>query len=1504
MNRPTHLLRSQDRRAFALVLVLITVSLVAVITAFFLASTSRERTAASVHAESVKLNQLADMPVNLVMGLVNAATRETITEGEIRSWTSQPGMLRTFGPTGDLANVYRLYSWNDLAVAGTNYDPFAAENLPPNAWGTQTAHYIDLNEPLNDVYPILDPRSEGAVEGFSVDESDGVVSGSGSAAPMPVKWLYILADGQWVAPTGGSGDTATFDSSIVTADNPVIGRIAFWTDDETAKVNINTASEGTFWDLPKSGSDDDMQFIANPPVKGEYQRVAGHPSITSLSPVFPELRSVDFYKWSTSGLNTHRTELESIYGMVPRIAWGGSRGGTFPAENQGYDMTFPPPRGWVNSNPPAPTIYPDSDRLYATSEELWFKPNRDRQSALTSHLGVDTFRQRQFFLTANSRAPETTLNGTPRVSLWPITWPYSNAAHRTRDDRWRAPVPSSIPNPDTTPLADNEWMTAEEKLLAFCGSLNWDASQEDRYFFQRQNPESPRHDWDIQRNRDLVGYIRTLMDLPTPGYGGSLSSRIGTSSSDWLALNSFDYSRSLINQGTAPDLNRGVVYSYTGLAWRWGRFTNGPSGNYTSGRVYGGGPEPNAFATVPLRASLNGNTYETLGAFPRLEEVVVMFYATERREPEPPTEPEHTRNPYQWKHLINPGPAFGGIDQAEYPVGSQTTEMRAVVLLDLANMMPGIDHFGPTFWMKVSGGSFLVNGSPIGLPAGSGRSVQMDMSRRVIAPYVVWPLFKGKRPKSFNNSPPSGEEANFWSLLSNAITMDPSATTFDFSGSPLTVSFYAPYSDDINRDPTTDDDQFIQSKVIDFSQWNGQLPVPVAPRWSKFSLKYASNFPPLASGGGYDRPDPSNPNPNGGDLPSGIPSDYTQETRDARWAWSEYAPRLTTNSGQRDRLYSGNLRSNGKYDMQGRPSYLYRLGVIREYETSGNTGDVHDQTQPNLLFSTNLRKRVDACNQRNTAKTRGVFFHEGTDPSALIPPPSGQEWRGWQGGPDAFLTSNDASQMTAYPLVTPYDTIISMVVDDSAAGGGQGDPRLTSQSTFTKISNVISGRTPDEILPATDPGGTNRYYPRPSAAKQFHHLGTPGMSALATGYKIEPALSNGDPFGYVVGLKDNTSGWTGLPAYGHYQGTHAGGDLRADMTLPTNADWTTHPGVHREGGLIERPDQDYQQFSTDTSGADRVPFYNNYALYYQDTTNTTGSTNEISLFSPNRQVTSPIKLGTLPRSDSVGWQTMTFSPHPADSNHPGLPGSSNTAPDHLYLDYFWMPVAEPYPISDRLSTAGKINLNYQILPFTYIKRQTGIHALMKATWVFALPDQTIGFFESGGMRASVPSIPGSAKWTTRHKIDIDETLAAFEQKFQARDVFRSASQLCEVELIPEGQSLSSIDAFWNNHKYTADNAREQPYDHLYSRVTTKSNTFTVHWRVQSLKKARETDAATWNERLDSAVAELRGSSLIERYIDPNATDIPDYATDTSSISSNPLASYYKWRTVTNTQFKP
>ncbi len=103
---------------------------------------------------------------------------------------------------------------------------------------------------------------------------------------------------------------------------------------------------------------------------------------------------------------------------------------------------------------------------------------------------------------------------------------------------------------------------------------------------------------------------------------------------------------------------------------------------------------------------------------------------------------------------------------------------------------------------------------------------------------------------------------------------------------------------------------------------------------------------------------------------------------------------------------------------------------------------------------------------------------------------------------------------------------------------------------------------------------------------------------------------------------------------------------------------------------------------------------------------------------------------------------------------------------------------------------------------------------------------------------------------------------------------------------------------------TGDNARERPYSYIYPRLTTKSNTYTVHYRVQALKKPKGTTQGVWDEKKDKVIGEYRGSTTIERYVSPNDATIPDYPSQPSKISTDPLGKFYKWRVINTRQFAP
>lgn len=273
----------------------------------------------------------------------------------------------------------------------------------------------------------------------------------------------------------------------------------------------------------------------------------------------------------------------------------------------------------------------------------------------------------------------------------------------------------------------------------------------------------------------------------------------------------------------------------------------------------------------------------------------------------------------------------------------------------------------------------------------------------------------------------------------------------------------------------------------------------------------------------------------------------------------------------------------------------------------------------------------------------------------------------------------------------------------------------------------------------------------------------------------------------------------------------------------------------------------------------------------------------LSAFSAQRLLPSPVMFGSLPTGTraQVPWQTLLFRPDPG--NHYG----AQEIPDHLFLDLFWSPVLEPEPVSQPLETAGKINLNHQIIPFGHIHRTTALHAAMKAETLMAIPDSAAASYKTGEHQ----------EHSFRKYIDATATLQLWQnQVFDQGRVFLTPGEICQYPLVPEGEKpdLHSMQSFWAVHRLTGDNSKERPYAYLYSRLTTQSNTFRLHYVVETIKKARSTQAAMFDPAKDQITAREQGSALLRRRLDFQSDKLPDYLTESTP---EPLTKYYQWEII-------
>jgi uncharacterized protein (TIGR02600 family) len=329
-------------------------------------------------------------------------------------------------------------------------------------------------------------------------------------------------------------------------------------------------------------------------------------------------------------------------------------------------------------------------------------------------------------------------------------------------------------------------------------------------------------------------------------------------------------------------------------------------------------------------------------------------------------------------------------------------------------------------------------------------------------------------------------------------------------------------------------------------------------------------------------------------------------------------------------------------------------------------------------------------------------------------------------------------------------------------------------------------------------------------------------------------------------------------------------------------------------------------------------------------------------WSPWNQISSAIAFGSFPsgiygRGPGLGsgqgdptprpWQTLLFCPHPASrttplDQEPGWEANGNRKDhfgfsfprDHLWLENFWMPVVEPEHLGGSFATEGKVNLNHQMVPFTWIERSTALHGALQGVRITAIPT---AFARDIGLKSS-----GMSK-ALRYAVHAENTMKLINQRFQAgADFYRSPSEICDIPLIPErlpnhdygnnvpqppataadlltwwkGQDQNFTDAF----EATGDNTREAPYAQLYPRLTTRSNVFTVHYRVQVIRPSMSATSDGFDDSSGSVVAEQRGSATIERYLPSTARNDTDYMTDSRAS----LDDEYAYRVVNRHTFAP
>jgi len=1644
---------SSRSSASALVVVLCFLVIISGLVLAFFSGVTGGESLLRAETGSLEAGNLADSVSDLVISQIRDGTCGYArgSDGSLDTntplcWASQPGMIRTYNISASTAACWKLYSSPTPVVRG----PFLPENdLPPAGWSGSPALYVDLNMPVvsssGTNYPIVDPtltnRVNGIaiVDGFSISNAP-VLSGATNPAAMPVSWIYVLRDGTLVAPERGGTTKATFSGqNLPSAGNPIVGRIAYWTDDETCKLNLNTAGEGTPWFSPNFSTSLDVAFGRFPPAPGEFDRIPGHPATTSLSPVlwsflglshpaeflggFPAVAGVTTYDASGGSMSPLfagspvPVALSNTLSVIsPNYGWGGSLGGTASVLNGGS------PQPAISSNPPYATVdelaYPSG--LSSSSRSVPSGPVRPSDAA---RLG--------FFLTVSSKAPDLNPFNRPRIAMWPVP----DATH------------AMVANPSAAPAGSNR--SPGDRKIALASTIGTNA-----YYFTRYDATSATNDFS-GRNRTLYNYLRRQMDTPVPGFLGAFSSSekwSGGSTSlqaDQICTLVFDYIRSCINladstSGSSTNLTQSSFsYAYTTPPVLQGtnpvpQMTNG------SGQV------------VPIRiTNPDGKVTGGIGRFPTLAGASLWFIARGANQPPLMCHPNGRPMMYDSSGTTLLSASDGTPSGWAGLILTLIGQTKAKVNPQHPWTCPPSGSLVPQLMTNITLLFFQV---PVPVLASvntftpSSTNVIPDLRQL----FPVYDLSAANTP----GTPPTRAYP----------ALDANAGQFVTIGSP-SKNYISSTNFTLNYPMVL----AMNSTLTSASGFNSRVtPGPVSGIVTHPGLRFLPvQRPTGATAGAFDIL-----NPLYADLGDNLAVGQTRVE-------AAYIPDLVNVSpGETGLLPSLSVAVTGLTSFRinsNAMSFPLVAGFTSSNTPSGIAMNPQDcwlsdpglriylSAATNTLFSTNLLVVSGSTfgfgggTVSHTVLTGGnpvrmvtMAFPDGTFPTPKLPPfyrtasllnypPLLSVTSGGFGSSDSGYTTGDLPSKAALtfnkadPVLGGVHTRLEANLGDGlqsyvfptelgASETNSSDPswpwqaaglnRITSDTV--RSVGVICG-DPRMIAPLTSiPSGFFAPHPLYYASNPVTVSGWPTYVRSAHSLRSGGVPLNGYLGGTLVGTNASWSATSGnfqnyppmtasplaVSLYGPVQGVgggltnffgHAGPRGTDSDFLPEGH--TSLPHVSAECDFTQ---QDFFNVWLAGGDFDNGPGYYSDGPFINKADDGFGSLQAGQAFSrnpwfaadlqpvgagmapPSRIVPSPGILGSLPvgfagMGDSASpdpnmlsqsWLTLQFSPNPnavstsARDSRSLLAGFNNAGgiitnpilPDHLLLDFFRMPVVDPRPLSDAFSTAGKVNMNARIAPFSYIRRETALRGALKSVMITAVdekwgPDYKLRntngfgtasstFYADSTARTAGTSYndfgSASGNFYFHYPVHAGETLKQFDQRFSSGDLFHSPSEICSLWLYPALQpsiadpssstipvvtwdsASANIKSWWYGSPGTArkgltgDNVRERPYVHLYPRLTTQSDTYTVHFRVQSLRQVSvgrksSADWSVWNESSDKVDGEERGSRTIERTIDPTDPTLPDFAGlkdafGTTVSASDPVLmpdKYYRYRVISS-----
>ncbi|NRB74668.1 MAG: Verru_Chthon cassette protein A, partial [Verrucomicrobiales bacterium] len=1563
-------------------------SLTTILVLTFFTLASSEHRASKTYSQGLHAQQVAEQAVNMVV----AQIREATSVGVEKAWASQPGAIRTWDQDGNFDAIYKLYS--DDEMKSTKEGQVSEDYNDLNNWSSRPAHFVDLNEPVirgeKVYYPVVDPtaanipeRWEGGledsdpefgdngVEGFKyhhdvVEEGDfgkkaaTAYSASDGHVPMPVRWIYQLADGTLgnLKDSASGGDSPAFEfqafsgNGVPSEKNQIVSRFAFWADDETTKLNVNTHAGGAAWDLPRAGGIIDRTLAGNQPAKNEWQRYPGHPATTHLSPALSpgyviNLGSLREGDDGMSDRERARDALEMLYKVTPRVVGGGSQSGTRAVD----------PRNREEGD----GLFADSDPLYPSIDDLVMRADRrphqypDGTGNAISEGELGGYIERaKFFVTAYSRAPEVNMFNLPKVAMWPIyDAERSDAEYQTH-------------------------LTPFDRLIHYCASVGG-PSKDDRYdyIFKRRHADHPTYDYDrIPRNKELYEYLEKAMTTQVPGYGARFSDKY---SDDYqqILTQIFDYIRS-------TNAHDDTVY---GDRDRQGERRNNDAEHrtYTNWRNPGGRQGLKGHGQiVPIEI---GDT-KGFGRFYTLSSVQILAICAGQ-----PFGPDVSGNP-----PLGRFPGYVGANDADNFENDVQDFPTGKVFLNLPPMPNQVKREDESTWPDWL--ELLKDSNPEEFEA-AWRPEDWNWQLAYLYPQYMVSVLANPGAAKFSQTWLS--DPGYLSAYKKNPREDGAlrlAETERLVQGMVLFNLFTPsvgwnaINPDMEIEINSDGGLLFQGAdgtnygFLGFSENDG---------WSGGSATYtwATNWVESAQGSRRF----------GGLLPFG----YTLNARGDVIAgaanaggWNYRGSGVFGGGGRAtplDRAYS-NLTdgvrriegtNGGKRDIKNTASnvakaYTYDLVTVPfkidgpKMTFIGGEMDFYFYPGRELSEATAHGEASDETVQEITVKVPGF--------TSLVPsvkyPVAGESdnrlrstfapMMGRKNGRDrlvrdsfGFLERTSISLDPANPRAITAEQKVSVALQTENSGVGHCFGRIGQVNARRSSGKAVMFGPGDIVRSVEVDHGDMRLVAASkviSAGKFF----LPNVDYDNSNERFAHSLTNtmGNAY-WGFRPDDERLIIPDLPqsndnAYRRRAPLPFGSRDSVDVQL--FGDFDNGVGLMIDGPYINKPDEGnvsnlLQKIGNDGGSSGLDPLWDPDVLAEADSLPYFTQPWKIenggaSYFSPNRIVSGPGMFGSLPTNVKSGdpednsegaWRTLLFRPSVEGNGYTAHPGRGEEEggqglPDHLLMDLFWMPVVEPYAISEPLSTAGKVNMNFQMAPFLHIHRSTALRGVFRSEYMSCIPAAFHKDYKHnhGLGRKRGPQDFELMRRMMRSVIQDSKTLEQFDEYFNdGEKIFKSATEICDIHLIPqelatyfnlgaqiqvgsrpEADQISAKDmedgTYWRYHSLVGENSKERTYANIHQRLTTKSNTFKVHFRAQVLKQSRresDEDYKEWRPEFDSVQGEYRGSSIVERFVDPHHEELKDFASLFASkgINLNPdngetLDQFYQYRVVNPRRFAP